>query len=108
MECLQNDFVETNGIKRIIQAMHAHIWPQMTMKDKNHTYRPSEKFQQLLREEIRSSLPQTPAPETAAADGSGNSEPSDSQRLAGLTLENIESFENLFGNLADMKGESKI
>ncbi|XP_075215786.1 alpha- and gamma-adaptin-binding protein p34-like [Lycorma delicatula] len=30
----EQDFVETTGIKRVIQALHAHVWPVLTMKDR--------------------------------------------------------------------------
>lgn len=30
----EQDFIETNGIKRVIQALHAHIWPNLVMKGK--------------------------------------------------------------------------
>lgn len=28
----EQDFFETTGIKRVIQALHAHVWPNLTMK----------------------------------------------------------------------------
>lgn len=27
-----DDFVESNGVKRIIQALHAHTWPNLKLK----------------------------------------------------------------------------
>jgi hypothetical protein len=31
----EQDFIETTGIKRVVQAMHAHVWPNLRMKGKN-------------------------------------------------------------------------
>lgn len=28
----EDDFVETTGVKRIVQALHAHTWPNLQMK----------------------------------------------------------------------------
>ncbi|XP_069682461.1 alpha- and gamma-adaptin-binding protein p34-like [Periplaneta americana] len=28
----EQDFIETTGIKRVVQAMHAHLWPNLRMK----------------------------------------------------------------------------
>lgn len=33
----EQDFIETTGIKRVIQAMHAHLWPNLHMKGKPHS-----------------------------------------------------------------------
>lgn len=30
----EQDFAETTGIKRVIQALHAHVWPNLSMKDR--------------------------------------------------------------------------
>ncbi|XP_054278105.1 alpha- and gamma-adaptin-binding protein p34-like [Macrosteles quadrilineatus] len=30
----EQDFVETTGIKRVVQALHAHVWPNLTLKDR--------------------------------------------------------------------------
>jgi hypothetical protein len=30
----EQDFIETTGIKRVVQAMHAHLWPNLHMKGK--------------------------------------------------------------------------
>lgn len=30
----EEDFVETTGIERVVQAMHAHRWPNLQMKGK--------------------------------------------------------------------------
>jgi hypothetical protein len=30
----EQDFIETTGIKRVVQAMHAHLWPNLQMKGK--------------------------------------------------------------------------
>lgn len=30
----EQDFIETTGIKRVVQAMHAHLWPNLRMKGK--------------------------------------------------------------------------
>ncbi|XP_067015530.1 alpha- and gamma-adaptin-binding protein p34 [Anabrus simplex] len=30
----EQDFLETTGIKRVVQAMHAHLWPNLRMKGK--------------------------------------------------------------------------
>ncbi|XP_061172668.1 alpha- and gamma-adaptin-binding protein p34-like [Saccostrea echinata] len=35
-----DDFQETTGIKRIIQALHAHMWPDMVLKENQHTVSP--------------------------------------------------------------------
>lgn len=35
-----DDFQETTGIKRIIQALHAHMWPDMVLKENHHTVSP--------------------------------------------------------------------
>ncbi len=29
---VEDDFQESTGIKRVIQALHAHVWPNLTMK----------------------------------------------------------------------------
>lgn len=28
----EQDFLETTGIPRIVQALHAHVWPELNMK----------------------------------------------------------------------------
>lgn len=28
----EQDFVETTGIKRVVQALHAHVWPDLVLK----------------------------------------------------------------------------
>lgn len=28
----EQDFIETTGIKRVVQALQAHIWPDLTLK----------------------------------------------------------------------------
>ncbi|GLH07862.1 Alpha-and gamma-adaptin-binding protein p34 [Gryllus bimaculatus] len=33
----EQDFIETTGIKRVVQAMHAHLWPNLHMKGKPHS-----------------------------------------------------------------------
>ncbi|KAJ9584212.1 hypothetical protein L9F63_021447, partial [Diploptera punctata] len=30
----EQDFIETTGIKRVVQAMHAHLWPNLRMKSR--------------------------------------------------------------------------
>jgi len=30
----EQDFIETTGIKRVVQALHAHLWPNLHMKGK--------------------------------------------------------------------------
>lgn len=40
----EQDFIETNGIKRVIQALHAHVWPNLVMKERKEP----TKFQGLL------------------------------------------------------------
>jgi hypothetical protein len=30
----EQDFIETTGIRRVVQAMHAHLWPNLQMKGK--------------------------------------------------------------------------
>uniref|UniRef100_A0A1B6HKV1 Alpha-and gamma-adaptin-binding protein p34 n=1 Tax=Homalodisca liturata TaxID=320908 RepID=A0A1B6HKV1_9HEMI len=30
----EQDFIETTGIKRVVQALHAHVWPNLTMKER--------------------------------------------------------------------------
>ncbi|RZF31894.1 hypothetical protein LSTR_LSTR015803, partial [Laodelphax striatellus] len=30
----EQDFLETTGIKRVIQALHAHVWPNLAMKER--------------------------------------------------------------------------
>lgn len=30
----EQDFVETTGIKRVVQALHAHVWPNLTLKQR--------------------------------------------------------------------------
>jgi hypothetical protein len=30
----EQDFIETTGIKRVVQALHAHVWPNLHMKGK--------------------------------------------------------------------------
>jgi hypothetical protein len=32
----EQDFIETTGIKRVVQAMHAHLWPNLRMKGEEH------------------------------------------------------------------------
>uniref|UniRef100_A0A1B6CQ08 Alpha-and gamma-adaptin-binding protein p34 n=1 Tax=Clastoptera arizonana TaxID=38151 RepID=A0A1B6CQ08_9HEMI len=31
----EQDFVETTGIKRVVQALHAHVWPNLTLKERS-------------------------------------------------------------------------
>lgn len=45
----EDDFVESNGIKRIIQALHAHTWPNLVLKDNRHSVSPY--IRQLMKEE---------------------------------------------------------
>ncbi|XP_052277320.1 alpha- and gamma-adaptin-binding protein p34-like isoform X2 [Dreissena polymorpha] len=45
----EDDFMETTGLKRIIQALHAHTWPNLLMKDTRHTVSPF--IRQLMKEE---------------------------------------------------------
>ncbi|KAG8336240.1 hypothetical protein J6590_048462 [Homalodisca vitripennis] len=33
----EQDFIETTGIKRVVQALHAHVWPNLTMKVNGRT-----------------------------------------------------------------------
>lgn len=28
----EQDFLETTGVKRVVQALHAHLWPNLHMK----------------------------------------------------------------------------
>ncbi|XP_052803443.1 alpha- and gamma-adaptin-binding protein p34-like [Mya arenaria] len=46
---LEDDFVETTGLARIVQALHAHTWPNLVMKDTRHTVSPY--IRQLMKEE---------------------------------------------------------
>ncbi|XP_067666807.1 alpha- and gamma-adaptin-binding protein p34-like [Haliotis asinina] len=48
-EDLEDDFVETTGIKRIIQALHAHTWPNLILKQNPVIGSPY--YRQLLKEE---------------------------------------------------------
>ncbi|KAK6179780.1 hypothetical protein SNE40_012062 [Patella caerulea] len=50
----EDDFAETTGIKRIIQALHAHTWPNLCMKENPDVQSPYIK--QLMREEAASKL----------------------------------------------------
>ncbi|XP_025018634.1 alpha- and gamma-adaptin-binding protein p34-like, partial [Tetranychus urticae] len=40
----ENDFVDSDGIKRIMQALSAHTWPMMEMHE-TPQYKPSPKFE---------------------------------------------------------------
>ncbi|XP_041360600.1 alpha- and gamma-adaptin-binding protein p34-like [Gigantopelta aegis] len=46
---VENDFPETTGIKRIIQALHAHSWPNLKLKENPDICSPY--FKQLMQEE---------------------------------------------------------
>nr|XP_022329627.1 alpha- and gamma-adaptin-binding protein p34-like [Crassostrea virginica] len=35
-----DEFQETTGIKRIVQALHSHMWPNMVLKENQHTVSP--------------------------------------------------------------------
>ncbi|XP_046366789.2 alpha- and gamma-adaptin-binding protein p34-like [Haliotis rufescens] len=48
-EDLEDDFVETTGIRRIIQALHAHTWPNLELKQNPVIGSPY--YRQLLKEE---------------------------------------------------------
>ncbi|KAL4227850.1 hypothetical protein ACF0H5_013288 [Mactra antiquata] len=45
----EDDFVETTGIKRIVQCLHAHTWPNMDLKDTKYAMSPF--IRQLMKEE---------------------------------------------------------
>lgn len=47
-----DDFQETTGIQRIIQALHAHMWPNMILKESQHTVSPY--MRKLMEEESAS------------------------------------------------------
>ncbi|XP_048736444.2 alpha- and gamma-adaptin-binding protein p34-like [Ostrea edulis] len=49
-----DDFQETTGIKRITQALHAHMWPNMILKENQHTMSPY--MRKLMEEESSSKL----------------------------------------------------
>ncbi|XP_064607868.1 alpha- and gamma-adaptin-binding protein p34-like [Liolophura sinensis] len=48
----EDDFKETTGIKRVVQALHAHTWPNLVMKDRPDVR--SAYFKQLMQEEFSS------------------------------------------------------
>ncbi|XP_060606643.1 alpha- and gamma-adaptin-binding protein p34-like [Ruditapes philippinarum] len=45
----EDDFLETTGIKRIVQSLHAHTWPNLNLKDEQHVASPF--MRQLMKEE---------------------------------------------------------
>jgi hypothetical protein len=40
---VEDDFPECLGMKRIIQALHAHLWPNLTMIEKSNSFAKDEK-----------------------------------------------------------------
>ncbi|KAK7478404.1 hypothetical protein BaRGS_00030329 [Batillaria attramentaria] len=66
------DFVESNGVKRIIQALHAHTWPNLELKSRSPVCSPY--FRNLMQEEA--------ALKAAAAAASGDDERSDASKTA--------------------------
>ncbi|XP_053405580.1 alpha- and gamma-adaptin-binding protein p34-like isoform X2 [Mercenaria mercenaria] len=45
----EDDFKETTGIKRIVQSLHAHTWPNLDLKEDHHVVSPF--MRQLMKEE---------------------------------------------------------
>jgi len=46
----EDDFPESLGMKRVIQALQAHIWPNLKLKEKSGSSRPAPGFQSALNE----------------------------------------------------------
>lgn len=98
----EQDFIETNGIKRVIQALHAHVWPNLVMKERKEP----TKFQGLLHggrnihQDGTTSIEEDALKlDTATADFSeGNIE----ERLEEL-MESDTEFSELFSQLHVMK-----
>ncbi|XP_052701441.1 alpha- and gamma-adaptin-binding protein p34-like [Crassostrea angulata] len=66
----EDDFQETTGIERIIQALHAHMWPNMILKESPHTVSPY--MRKLMEEESASKSKQE---QESASKGDNSSSP---------------------------------
>lgn len=64
-----DDFHETTGIKRIIQALHAHTWSNLVMKDNPSIHSPY--MRKLMEEEKSCSTNSSILDKTAETEGSG-------------------------------------
>ena len=102
----EDDFIESKSVRRIMQALHAHPWPNLILKTVPE-YIPSSKFQELLANE---SLGNGINALSLTEDRRNEAE----SRLDSLLEENklvFEAldeqngdFENLFDKFVDMKG----
>lgn len=80
---LEDDFQETTGMKRVIQALNAHLWPNLVMKSSCH--------------------PMVPKPMDAEIGFEALKEKLGIEESFGELLENEDDFSQLFAQLSTMK-----
>lgn len=111
----ENDFKETTGCKRIIQALHAHLWPNMELKDNPNIGTTPARLEELLRTHEGSSAV---LPEPRGSNNSGVTEDEQMGRISASDIQadfnidadlfNPSSFENLFDRFKDMKEKANL
>lgn len=104
----EDDFIESKSVRRIMQALHAHPWPNLVLKNVPG-YKPSSKFQELLANECLdnglSALSLTEERRNEAESRVDSLLEENKQVFEGLDEGNGD-FENLFDKFVDMKGKS--
>lgn len=103
----EDDFIESKSVRRIMQALYAHPWPKLVLKNVPE-YKPSSKFRELLANESLdnglSALSLTEEKKSEAESRVDSLLQENKQVFEGLDEENGD-FENLFDKFVDMKGK---
>ncbi|XP_037081871.1 alpha- and gamma-adaptin-binding protein p34-like [Pollicipes pollicipes] len=105
-----DDFPETTGVQRITQALHAHTWSNLVMKD--HRPEVSNRLLDELTEERPSAVPTAAAPAPTPADNRDtdavDSLVSEMAAMVGPAAgaagsDGVDDFEALFSQLAELR-----
>jgi len=112
----EDDFAETTGFERIIQALHAHTWSNLVMKEKSSLFSPHHKIGEKTDSNKCSSLDETKDLEASIASVNiqDNSEDTFKDGLPDADLLDVlgsekseQSFEALFDAFQQMKDKAK-
>jgi len=101
---VEDSFLESNSFQRILEALSAHTWPELSMKSAPN-YKPSEKFQSVLDEKSVADEMKRLGLNTGADATTGVALPVQEMDALAQSLENG-AFEDLISHFQDIKSKA--